>query len=67
MDEINKLLKDGTAKTERYLENELTWQEILEARDKLPKDSIEYVVMCLYTMSAPRRNLDYFMKIGKLN
>jgi hypothetical protein len=64
MDEINAELKDGTAKTERYIENELSWQEILEARDKLPKDSIEYVVMCLYTMSAPRRNLDYVMKIG---
>lgn len=64
MDEINAELKDGTNKTDRYLENELSWQEILDARDKLPKDSIEYVVMCLYTMSAPRRNLDYIMKIG---
>ena len=65
MDEINAELKDATNKTERYIENELRWQEILDARDKLPKDSIEYVVMCLYTMSAPRRNLDYVMKIGK--
>jgi len=64
MDEINAELKDATNKTDRYKENEMSWEEILEARDKLPKDSIEYVVMCLYTMSAPRRNLDYVMKIG---
>ena len=65
MDNINAELKDGTNKSERYLENELSWQEILDARDKLPKDSIEYVVMCLYTLMPPRRNLDYIMKIGK--
>ena len=66
MEEINTELKDGTKKTERYLDNEMKWSEILEARDKLPKDSIEYVVMSLYTMSPPRRNQDYqFMKVVK--
>jgi hypothetical protein len=65
MDEINSELKNSNEKTERYKENELTWQEILDARDKLPKDSIEYVVMCLYTMIPPRRNLDMVAKIGK--
>jgi hypothetical protein len=65
MEEINKLLKDATNKTERYKDNELTWQEIVDARDKLPKDSIEYVVMSLYTMSPPRRNQDYIMKVQK--
>jgi hypothetical protein len=64
MDEINAELKDATNKTDRYKENEMTWEEILDARDKLPKDSVEYVVMCLYTMCAPRRNLDYIMKVG---
>jgi hypothetical protein len=64
MDQINAELKDGTAKTERYKENELSWEEILDARDKLPKDSIEYVVMCLYTLMPPRRNIDYIMKVG---
>jgi hypothetical protein len=65
MDQINAELKDSTAKSERYKENEMSWDDILEARDKLPKDSVEYVLMCLYTMSAPRRNLDYIMKVGK--
>jgi len=65
MDSLNAQLKDATQKTERYLENELSWDQILEARDKLAKDSVEYVLMCLYTMMAPRRNLDYIMKIGK--
>ena len=65
MDDINAELKDGTNKTERYKENEMEWADILEARDNLPKDSIEYVVMCLYTLMPPRRNLDYIMKIGK--
>ena len=64
MDEINAELKDASAKTERYKENEMSWEEILDIRDKLPKDSIEYVIMCLYTMIPPRRNLDYIMKIG---
>jgi hypothetical protein len=64
MDEINSELKNSNEKTERYIENELSWNQILEARDKLPKDSIEYVVMCLYTLMPPRRNLDYIMKIG---
>ena len=36
MDEINAELKDASAKTERYKENEMTWEEILDARDKLP-------------------------------
>jgi hypothetical protein len=65
MEEINTELKDATNKTERYKKNEMKWEDILEARDKLPKDSIEYVVMSLYTMSPPRRNQDYIMKIGK--
>jgi hypothetical protein len=65
MDEINKLLKDGTAKSDRYKENEMSWDDILEARDKLPKDSVDYVLMSLYTMTPPRRNLDYIMKVGK--
>ena len=65
MDSLNAQLKDATQKTERYLENELSWDQILEARDKLAKDSVEYVLMCLYTMMAPRRNLDMILKIGK--
>ena len=64
MDDINKLLKTSNEKTERFKENELSWEEILDARDKLPKDSIEYVIMCLYTMIPPRRNLDFIMKVG---
>ena len=55
MDSLNAELKNATQKTERYLENELSWNQILEARDKLSKDSVEYVLMCLYTMIAPRR------------
>ena len=65
MDSLNAELKNATQKTERYLENELSWNQILEARDKLSKDSVEYVLMCLYTMIAPRRNLDMILKIGK--
>ena len=64
MDKINAELKDATNKTERYKENEMSWEEILDARDKLPKDSVEYVLMCLMTMTPPRRNLDYIMKVG---
>ena len=61
MHAINNELKNATAKSPRFIENELSWDEILKARDALPKDSVEYVVMCLFTMIPPRRNLDYLM------
>jgi len=65
MQSINAELRIATTKTPRFIENELSWNEILESRDKLPKDSVEYVAMCLFTMLPPRRNLDYIMKVGK--
>jgi hypothetical protein len=65
MDEINKLLKDSTKKSDRYKSEEVSWDFILSKRDALPKDSVEYVLMCLFTMMPPRRNLDYVAKIGK--
>jgi integrase len=65
MDELNLELKDATSKTEKYKENELTWDEILTARDALPKNSVEYVLLSLYTMLPPRRSLDYIAQIGK--
>jgi hypothetical protein len=65
MDSINSELKDSTTKTEKYKENELSWEEILTARDALPKDSVEYVLLSLYTMTPPRRSLDYLMSVGK--
>jgi len=64
MENLNNELRDSTGKTERYKENEMEWSEIIKARDALPKNSVEYVVMCLYTMIPPRRNLDMILKIG---
>jgi hypothetical protein len=49
----------------KYKENELSWEEILSTRDALPKTSVEYVLLSLYTMLPPRRSLDYISKIGK--
>ena len=65
MDQLNKELHDATSKTERYKDNEVSWDHVIEARDKLSRTSVEYVLMCLFTMMPPRRNLDYIMKIGK--
>ena len=65
MDDINSELKDSTSKTEKYKENELSWEEIITARDALPKDSVEYVLLSLYTMTPPRRSMDYLMSVGK--
>jgi hypothetical protein len=65
MDQLNKELHDATSKTERYKDNEVSWDHVIEARDRLPKTSVEYVLMCLFTMMPPRRNLDYIMKIGR--
>jgi hypothetical protein len=65
MDNLNKELHDATGKTDRYKDNEVSWDHVIEARDSLPKTSVEYVLMSLFTMMPPRRNLDYVMKIGK--
>jgi hypothetical protein len=65
MDDINAELKDSTAKTDRYKDNEVSWDHVLEARDRLPKGSVEYVLMSLYTMMPPRRNQDYIMHVGR--
>ena len=65
MDMINAELKDSTAKTDRYKDNEVSWDHVLEARDRLPKGSVEYVLMSLYTMMPPRRNQDYIMQVGR--
>ena len=65
MDLINAELKDSTKKSDRYKSEEVSWDFILSKRDALPKDSVEYVLMCLFTMMPPRRNLDYIAKIGK--
>jgi len=64
MDDINGELRDATGKTEKYKENELSWDEIITARDELPKDSVEHVLLSLYTMIPPRRTLDYIMSVG---
>ena len=65
MQSINNELRDGTGKTEKYKENEMSWDEIIKARDELSKTSVEYVLLSLYTMLPPRRSLDYLAKIGK--
>ena len=65
MDLINAELKDSTKKSDRYKSEEVSWDFILSKRDALPKDSVEYVLMCLFTMMPPRRNLDYIAKVGK--
>ena len=64
MENLNNELRDSSGKTERYKENKMEWSEIIKARDALPKNSVEYVVMCLYTIIPPRRNLDMILKIG---
>jgi hypothetical protein len=65
MNLINAELKDSTKKSDRYLNEEVSWDYIIQKRDALPKASVEYVLMCLFTMMPPRRNLDYIAKIGK--
>jgi hypothetical protein len=65
MEDINNELRDATGKTEKYKENEMSWDEIFKARDELPKTSVEYVLLSLYTMLPPRRSLDYIMSVGK--
>jgi hypothetical protein len=41
--------------TERQLKAHVPWEEILNVRDKLDKDSVEYLLLCLYTMIPPAR------------
>lgn len=41
--------------TERQIKAHVPWDEIIKIRDKLDKDSIEYLLLCLYTMIPPAR------------
>ena len=46
-------------KTEKQKESVIELSEVITIRDELDKDSIEYLLLSLYTMCAPRRNKDY--------
>lgn len=59
----NKLVN---RENERYIE----WDDILKLRDSIKKDDyngyLKYLILCLYTMTPPRRSKDYaLMKIVK--
>jgi len=46
-------------KTDKQQKTVIELSEVKKIRDKLNKDSIEYLLLSLYTMIPPRRNLDY--------
>lgn len=46
-------------KTDKQKESCIELSEVIKIRDELDKDSIEYLLLSLYTMCAPRRNKDY--------
>jgi len=46
-------------KTEKQKDSIIELSEVIKIRDELNKDSIEYLLISLYTMCAPRRNKDY--------
>lgn len=45
--------------TEKQERTNYTWNDILSIRDKLPKDSIEHLVLGMYTYIPSRRQKDY--------
>lgn len=56
------LIKEGYArneKTEKQKESCIEMKAVLETRDALSRDSLEYLLVSLYTMTSPRRNRDY--------
>ena len=46
-------------KNDKQKESIIELSEVIKIRDELNKDSIEYLLLSLYTMTAPRRNKDY--------
>lgn len=55
-------IKEGYAtneKTDKQKESIIELSEVIKIRESLDKASIEYLLVSLYTMTAPRRNKDY--------
>ena len=50
---------DTNEKNDKQKESIIELSEVIKIRDELNKDSIEYLLLSLYTMTAPRRNKDY--------
>lgn len=57
-DEVNKVAKaryDNLEATERQLASHVSWSDILQTRDSLNLNSVEYFILSLYTMIPPAR------------
>jgi len=50
---------DTNQKNDKQKDSIIELSEVIKIRDDLNKDSIEYLLLALYTMCAPRRNKDY--------
>ena len=50
---------DTNEKNDKQKESIIELSEVIKIRDELDKNSIEYLLISLYTMCAPRRNKDY--------
>lgn len=46
---------DKIQPSQKQIDAYVSWNEIIEKRDKLDKDSNEYLILCLYTMIPPAR------------
>jgi len=57
----NKIKTDYATneKTDKQKDSIIELSEVIKIRDELDKNSIEYLLISLYTMTPPRRNKDY--------
>jgi hypothetical protein len=69
--DLNSELSVNTTKNQKQKDNWMTVDEIIKFRENMKLDlrtfdlMLNYLIVCLYTMIAPRRNIDYtLMKIS---
>lgn len=54
-----KFFIESNQQSDRQKENHVSWEDVLAKRDSLPYGSNGHLILCLYSMIPPRRQLDY--------
>ena len=58
--DLSKVLQQRADNNVPTAATELTWEQIIKARDQLKPGTIEHVTLALYTYTPPRRQQDYW-------
>jgi integrase len=62
MDELNKTFRENSGeKTQKQVENWISWADVMEHYRKLNPASLEHMVLALFVLQPPRRSKDFFL------